>query len=160
MCKILNQGLVDTSSLAGKVAVRHDEDSANEEPLRLECVLPIRGINWPVDVPVTISWRHFRSIVAGELNMEPDEIQLSYRFSSFTAADNAEVLCSQEHFQTMVVRAKEFLTGKRKVRGGREFRVHLDPVIKQPPPTTTEASASKKGKGKVSPASVHSVATF
>ena len=77
--------------------------------------------------------------------------------SSFTAADNAEVLCSQDHFQTMVMRAKEFLTGKRKVRGGREFRVHLDPVIKQPPPTTTEASVLKKGKGKVSLASPHPV---
>ena len=148
------------NNLAEKENVHYTKDSSDEEPLKLECVLPIRNINWPVDVPVTISWRRFQSIVAGKLNMEPEEIELSYRFSSFTAADNAEVLCSQDHFQTMVMRAKEFLTGKRKVRGGREFRVHLDPVIKQPPPTITEASASKKGKGKVSPASLCCVSTL
>lgn len=75
-------------------------------------------------------------------------MKLSYRFSSFTAADNAEVLCSQDHFRTMIVRAKEYLMGMRKVRGGREFCVHLDPAFKQPPPTTAEASSSKKVVGK------------
>lgn len=108
-------------------------------------------------VPVTIPWEHFQSIIAGVLGVRAGEIKLSYRFSSFTASENAEVLCSQDHFQTMIARAKEFLTGKRKVRGGREFRVHLDPVFKQPPPTSgAEASASKKGIGKVSHESLSS----
>lgn len=86
-------------------------------------------------------------MIAEALGARVGEIKLSYRFSSFTASENAEVLCSQDHFQKMMARAKEFLTGKRKVRGGREFRVHLDPVFKQP--TTTEAGVSKTGKTKV-----------
>jgi hypothetical protein len=113
-------------------------------------VIPIQGVNWPVVVPVTILWEHFQVIVADKLGASAGEIKLSYRFSSFTAANNAEVLCLKEHFQKMMAKAKEFLTSKCKVRGGREFRVHLDPVFKHPPPTATEASASKKGKGKVS----------
>ena len=111
-------------------------------------MIPIQGVNWPVVVPVTISWENFQMIIADKLGASTGEIKLSYRFSSFTAADNAEVLCLKEHFQKMMAKAKEFLTGKRKVQGGREFRVHLDPAFKHPPPIA-EASASKKGKGKV-----------
>jgi len=136
--------------LAGQADPPSNEDSASRKPLELECVLPMQGVNWPVVVPVTIPWVHFQSIVAGALGTRVGDIKLSYRFSSFTASENAEVLCSEDHFQKMMARAKEFLTGKRKVRGGREFRVHLDPVFKQPPPTTTEASTSKKATGKVS----------
>jgi len=113
-------------------------------------MVPIQGINWPVVVPVTTSWDRFQSIITSELGTSTKEIKLSYRFSSFTASDNAEVLCSHDYFQKMIAKAKEFLTGKCKVRGGREFRVHLDPGFKEPPSTTTEASALKKGTGKVS----------
>lgn len=128
-----------------------DQNSdAEEEPLKLECVVPIKGVNWPVVVPVTISWDCFQSTIADELSVGTDEIKLSYRFSSFTAAENSEVLCSRDHFRKMITKAKDFLTGKRKVRGGREFRVHLDPVFKQPPPTADETSTSEKSKGKVS----------
>ena len=128
-----------------------DRDSAAEEQLpKLEFVVPIKGVNWPVKVPVTISWVNFRSIIANELGVSADEIKLSYRFSSFAAAENSEVLCSREHFENMVTKAMGFLTGKRKVRGGREFRVHLDPGFKQPPTTASETAVSKKGKGKVS----------
>ena len=127
-----------------------DQDLALEEgPLKLECVVPINGVNWPVVVPVTISWEQFQSTIANKLGANSEEIRLSYRFSSFTAAENAEVLCSHDHFQKMMTKANEFLTGKRKVRGGREFRVHLDPALNHPPPRSTEAGASKKGISKV-----------
>lgn len=139
-----------------QASVHSDQDSHNEErPLKLDCVLPIQGVNWPVVVSVTISWNQFQSIIAEKLNVRTEEITLSYRFSSFTAAENSEVLCTRDHFQTMITKAKDFLTGKRKVRGGKDFRVHLEPVFKQPPPTATDVGPLKKGKGKVSHASQH-----
>ena len=127
-----------------------DQDPALEEgPLKLECVVPINGVNWPVVIPVTISWDQFQSTIANKLGTNSEEIRLSYRFSSFTAAENAKVLCSQDHFQKMMMKANEFLTGKRKVCGGREFRVHLDPALNRSLPRSAEASASKKGTQKV-----------
>lgn len=60
---------VDANCLAGRKDPSSDEDSSDEEPLKLECVLPIQGVNHPVNVPVTIAWDHFRSIIAGELGV-------------------------------------------------------------------------------------------
>ena len=98
------------------MSIYSDQDSSEEEEApKLDCVLPIQGVNWPVVVPVTISWSKFRSIVAEELGVRAEEIALSYRFSSFTAAENSEVLCTRDHFQTMVIKVKDFLTGKQKV---------------------------------------------
>jgi hypothetical protein len=120
------------------------------EPLELECVIPIQGVNWPVPVPVTATWDHFKATIAHKLGTSTDEIQLSYRFSSFTATENAEVLCSQDHFQNMISKAMVFLSGRRKVRGGKDFRVFLSPAFKQPLPAASEASTLKKGPEKVS----------
>lgn len=93
-----------------------DRDSTSEEELpQLEFAVPVQGVNWPVVVPVTISWDQFQSTIADKLGVSTNEIKLSYRFSSFTAAEISEVLCSRDHFQKMITRAKEFLTGKRKV---------------------------------------------
>ena len=126
--------------------------SKEDESLNLDCVLPIKGVNWPVVVPVASSWGYFQSIVAKQLGTRIEEITLSYRFSSFTAAENSEVLCTPGHFQTMIAKAKDFLTGKRKVRGGKDFHVHLEPVFNNPLPTTGEAGSLKKGAGKASSA--------
>jgi len=123
--------------------------------LKLDCVLPIQGVNWPVVVPVTISWNEFRLTIAEELGVRTKEMTLSYRFSSFSAAENSEVLCTHDHFQTMIAKAKDFLTGKRKVRGGRDFRIHLEPVFKQPLQNVTEGGPSKKVSGKVGHTSLY-----
>ena len=97
----------------------------------------------------TVTWNQFKSTIANELSTSPDEIKLSYRFSSFTATENAEVLYSQDHFQKMISKAMEFLTGRRKVRGGQEFCVLLNPVFERALPTTAETSTTKKSSGKV-----------
>lgn len=137
--------------------IHSNEGSDENEALKLDCVLLIQGVNWPVVVPVTIAWDEFQSIIAKKLNMRAEEITLSYKFSSFAAAENSEVLCTQDHFQTMIAKAKDFLTGKRRVRGGKDFRVHLEPIFKQPPPTAAEAGPSKKEAKKVSCKSPHPV---
>ena len=49
----------------------------------------------------------------------------------------------------MISKAMEFLTGWRKVRGGQEFRVLLNPVFKHALPTTAKTSTTKKSSGKV-----------
>lgn len=99
-----------------QASVHSDQDSRNEEEaMKLDCVLPIQGVNWSVAVLVTISWNEFQSIITKKLNVRTAEITLSYRFSSFTAAENSEVLYTQDHFQTMITKVKDFLTGKQKV---------------------------------------------
>jgi hypothetical protein len=132
-----------------------DQSDDLEESLTLDCVLPIQGINYPVKVPVTISWGYFQSIIAKELNARIGEITLSYRFSSFAAAENSEALCTPGHFQNMIAKAKDFLTGKQKVQGGKYFCVHLEPVFKQPLPTAAEVGPPKKAAGKASDAFLH-----
>ena len=127
------------------------EDTTREEALQLDCALPIQGLNWPVTVPVATSWNQFLSIIAKALNVGTEEIMLSYRFSSFTASENSEVLRTRDHYQAMIARAKDFLTGKRRVRGGKGFRVHLEPTFKHRPQTpAADSGPSKKRKGKVS----------
>jgi len=111
-------------------------------------VLQIQNLNWPVVVPVNITWKAFQSVVTEKLISEPGEIILSYRFSSFTAAENPEALGTKEHFMTVITKAKVFLTGKQKVQGGKAFRVYLIPIFKNSP-LETEA-AGKKETGKVS----------
>ena len=127
-----------------------NESSREEKQLELDCVLSREGVNWPVVVPVTTTWNGFLSIIAKELEAKTEEIKLSYRFSSFTAAENSEVLCSHDHYKSMKAKAKEFLTGTRKVRGGKAFRIHLNPIFKRHPSTpVTEDDRSKKGGKKV-----------
>lgn len=127
------------------------EDSSREEAPKLDCALAKDGVNYPVRVPVSTPWNEFLPIVARELGVKREEITLSYRFSSFTASENSEALRTQDHYQTMITRAKDFLTGKQKVRGGKCFRVHLKPIFKNHPPTSaTVADPSEKRGEKVS----------
>ena len=115
---------------------------------QLDCVLQIQNINWPVLVPVDITWKKFQSIVTEKLASEPEEMILTYRFTSFALADNVEALATKEHFKTMITKAKVFLTGKQKPQGGKPFRVILIPTFKNSP-SRTEVTG-KKEAGKVS----------
>jgi hypothetical protein len=127
------------------------EDTSKEEALQLDCALPIRGVNWPVAVSVTTTWNEFLSTIANKLNVGTEEITFSYRFSSFTASENSEVLCTRDNHQAMITKAKDFLTRKQRVRGGKPFRVHLELIFKNHPPMpAAEADSSKKQTGKVS----------
>ena len=135
-----------------------NENTSEEERLQLDCVLAIQGVNWPVTVPITTPWSKFLLTIARELSMEIEEIRLSYQFSSFSAADKPEVLYTRDHYQNMITKAKDFLTGKKKVCGGKDFHVHLEPVIKHRPQTpVAEGGLSKKGTKKVSYTSTYVV---
>lgn len=111
-------------------------------------MLPIKNVNWPVVVPLAMLWDKFQSIIADKLGMRTEEIKLSYKFSGFTANENAEALRSQDHFRTMMTRAQAYLDGKCKVRGNRVFRIYLDPTFEQP--DTADAGVPKKCAEKVS----------
>lgn len=122
---------------------------------QLDCVLQIQNVNWPVLVPVNITWKAFQSIVTEKLASEPEEMVLTYHFTSFALADNAEALVTEEHFKTMITKAKVFLTGKQKPRGGKPFRVILIPTFKNSPSKTD--ITGKKEAGKVSHIPTHPV---
>ena len=124
---------------------------------QLDCVLQIQGVNWPVLIPVDITWKAFQSIITEKLISEPEEMILTYRFTSFALADNAEALTTKEHFKAMITKAKVFLTGKQKPRGGKPFRVILIPTFKNSPLKTE--GPGKKEAGKVSHISTHPINT-
>ena len=65
------------------------------------------------------------SDIGETLHLRPHEFQLSYKLASQTKDDLARALVKKQDLTYLMQECKPFLTGEKKCRGNKEFRVQL-----------------------------------
>ena len=87
--------------------------------------IPVDSINHTLKLATDTSWEDFRWEVVSALRVLPSEIQLSYKLASQTKDELARALAKSQDLTYLMQECKPFLTGERKCRGNKEFRIQL-----------------------------------
>lgn len=87
--------------------------------------IPVDGVNHTLEFTTDVSWEDFQWEVADILRVRPSEMQLSYKLASQTKDDLARALMKSQDLAYLMQECRPFLTGEKKCRGGKEFRVQL-----------------------------------
>lgn len=97
----------------------------SETYLTVRFDIPVDGVNHTLEFTTDVSWDEFQWGVADILRVRPSEIQLSYKLASQTKDDLARALVKSQDLAYLMQECKPFLTGEKRCRGKKEFRVQL-----------------------------------
>lgn len=106
--------------------IEDEEDEVEVHPkLTIWFDIPVNGVNHTLEFSTDVLWEDFEWKVAATLGVRPSEVQLSYKLASQTKDDLARALVKSQDLAYLMQECKPFLTGEKRCRGNKEFRVQL-----------------------------------
>jgi len=124
--QLLSCGKLFTHPCRFHAEEEEDEIEAHPKPhLIVRFDIPVDGVNHTLEFATDVLWEEFQWEVADALRVRPSDIQLSYKLASQTKDDLARALVKSQDLAYLMQECKPFLTGEKKCRGNKEFRVQL-----------------------------------